>query len=300
MLILAGISIAMLTGDNGILKKATTAKEETTRASAEEKVKIAIVGSYNTNGRIDKDELNENLEKLEGIDKNTLPIESLPTTVIVDGYDIEIEGKMELGKLKPGVIVTEENREYEKNGTAIIPVGFAIVPRLDDVSEGLVISDVANDTENQGNQFVWVPVTDINNFKTIAGYQNGNLQNITNFSQSEPYIDGYSTEQQEYNKMKSSVEKNQGFYIGRYETGRYENEIVIKKNMTVHNGIAWGANMKDGNGGAVLLSKKFAGDKGYTSVTSTLCYGVQWDATMQFMDNNYINGTCSDTSYIKK
>ena len=213
MLILAGISIAMLTGDNGILKKATTAKEETTRASAEEKVKIAIVGSYNTNGRIDKDELNENLEKLEGIDKNTLPIESLPTTVIVDGYDIEIEGKMELGKLKPGVIVTEENREYEKNGTAIIPVGFAIVPRLDDV----------------GNQFVWVPVTDINNFKTIAGYQNGNLQNITNFSQSEPYIDGYSTEQQEYNEMKSSVEKNQGFYIGRYETGRYENEIVIKK-----------------------------------------------------------------------
>ena len=290
----------MLTGDNGILNKATTAKEETTRASAEEKVKIAIVGSYNTNGRIDKDELNENLEKLEGIDKNTLPIESLPATVIVDGYDIEIEGKMELGKLKPGVIVTEKNREYEKNGTAIIPVGFAIVPGLDDVSEGLVISDIANDTENQGNQFVWVPVTDINNFKTIAGYQNGNLQNITNFSQSEPYIDGYSTEQQEYNEMKSSVEKNQGFYIGRYEAGVEGNTEVVKKNMTVHNNISWGANMKDGNGGAVLLSKEFAGDKGYTSVTSTLCYGVQWDATMQFMDNNYINGTCSDTSYIKK
>ena len=32
LLILAGISIVMLTGDNGILKKATTAKEKTIKA----------------------------------------------------------------------------------------------------------------------------------------------------------------------------------------------------------------------------------------------------------------------------
>ena len=50
----------MLTGENGILKKATTAKEETSKALAEEKVKIAVYGSYNTNGKIDVDELNEN------------------------------------------------------------------------------------------------------------------------------------------------------------------------------------------------------------------------------------------------
>ena len=48
----------------------------------------------------------------------------------------------------------------------MIPVGFAIVPGLDDVSEGLVISDDPDDTEEEpdeivanGNQFVWVPVS---------------------------------------------------------------------------------------------------------------------------------------------
>ena len=51
-----------------------------------------------------------------------------------------------------GEIVTGGNKPYTNNGTAIIPEGFAIVPGLDNVGEGLVISDVANDIENTGNQ----------------------------------------------------------------------------------------------------------------------------------------------------
>ena len=74
LLILAGISIAMLTGDNGILKKATTAKNTTNQTSAEEKVKIAVYGSYDISGNINIDELNSNLENVEGIDKSGLPI----------------------------------------------------------------------------------------------------------------------------------------------------------------------------------------------------------------------------------
>lgn len=74
LLILAGISIAMLTGDNGILKKATTAKKTTKQTSAEEKVKIAVYGSYDISGNINIDELNSNLENVEGIDKSGLPI----------------------------------------------------------------------------------------------------------------------------------------------------------------------------------------------------------------------------------
>lgn len=31
---------------------------------------------------------------------------------------------------------------------------------------------------------------------------------------------------------------------------------------------------------------------------SSLCYGIQWDATMQFFDNNYINGNCGADSYV--
>lgn len=43
LLILAGISIATLTGENGLLSKANTAKKETIEVVAEEKVKIAVI-----------------------------------------------------------------------------------------------------------------------------------------------------------------------------------------------------------------------------------------------------------------
>ncbi len=42
LLILAGVSIAMLTGENGLLTKAGNAKTETTQKEAEEVVKIAV------------------------------------------------------------------------------------------------------------------------------------------------------------------------------------------------------------------------------------------------------------------
>ena len=42
LLILAGVSIAMLTGQNGILNQANNAKNETTAAEAEEAVKLAV------------------------------------------------------------------------------------------------------------------------------------------------------------------------------------------------------------------------------------------------------------------
>ncbi len=41
LLILAGVSIATLTGDNGILTKAQTAKAETEKASEEEQLQLA-------------------------------------------------------------------------------------------------------------------------------------------------------------------------------------------------------------------------------------------------------------------
>ena len=54
LLILAGVSIAMLTGENGILTQATNAREKTTKAEEEEKIKMAVMGSsVNNNGYVD-------------------------------------------------------------------------------------------------------------------------------------------------------------------------------------------------------------------------------------------------------
>ena len=54
LLILAGVSIAMLTGDNGILTQATNAKEKTDKATEEEKIQMAVLGSsVDNNGYVD-------------------------------------------------------------------------------------------------------------------------------------------------------------------------------------------------------------------------------------------------------
>ena len=150
-------------------------------------MQIAVMGSYGADGTIDINELKENLKQTEGV-TGADSITELPAKVTVDGYEVNIDenGKVTVagGTLNqpesniavPGEIVTgDKNKEYTKNGTAVIPVGFAIVPGLDNVEEGLVISDIANDTENQGNQFVWIPVADETPYERNRSYQDTNI-----------------------------------------------------------------------------------------------------------------------------
>ena len=57
--------------------------------------------------------------------------------------------------------------------------------------------------------------------------------------------------------------------------------------------------------GAIEQARYFDTANGYTSVTSTLCYSVQWDAALNYIDPNYIlnatNGTpnCAEDSYVR-
>ncbi len=103
LLILAGVVIATLTGENGILTKTNQAKRETTRATAEEKVNIAVLGSYGKDGRLNYQELQNNLNEVEGIDKQTIPnpitAESFPFTVTVDGVEVKITADGEVSLL---------------------------------------------------------------------------------------------------------------------------------------------------------------------------------------------------------
>lgn len=96
LLILAGVTIATLTGQNGILKKANDAKTETTKAGAKEQAQIAIMASYDSEGKLDYEKLKENLENIgvTGIpDEKTFPL-----TATIDGENIEIkeDGTVEL------------------------------------------------------------------------------------------------------------------------------------------------------------------------------------------------------------
>lgn len=89
LLILAGVVIATLTGDNGILGKAKTAKTTNDEEKAKEQIKIAVMGSYGKDGELNYDDLTKNLGQI-GITE--LPKEaSYPLEVTLDGVIAEID-----------------------------------------------------------------------------------------------------------------------------------------------------------------------------------------------------------------
>ncbi len=305
LLILAGVTIATLTGENGILTRASDASEETKKANVEEQVKLAVVASIGEDGKISLDDLNTELGKIEG-EKTGIPVSSLPADITIDGYEVHIDGN--------GVVSIEDNAgggNIETGETVVdgvtIPEGFYYVGGTKE--EGIVISDDPND-ENQGtswevaktligNQFVWVPVEDDSAFKTYEGYWDGDLDSILDDCE-EPYTNGYANEVAEYNAMKQSVLDHNGFYVGRYEAGTASPEerteesgitddVVVKQGANVYNYIGWSDSndMKNEKGGAVEKAKEFASKNNYTSVTSTLIYGVQWDAIMAWIEPRY-------------
>ena len=93
LLILAGVSIATLTGENGILTQAGNAKTETTKAEALEKVQVEVLGSYGSDGKLDNGLLKINLNNIKGIIgvPDTITDSNYPLTVNVNGYDIVIK-----------------------------------------------------------------------------------------------------------------------------------------------------------------------------------------------------------------
>ena len=190
-------------------------------------------------------------------------------------------------------------------GTVPLPDDFYYVGG--DYNTGLVISDKQNDTmtasgTNMGNQFVWIPVSgeaDLTRteFDTTTGQPTTGLST----SYTEPYANGYNGEASEYNTMKTQVLKYGGFYIGRFEAGVESTElrtvvtdaqtVVCKKGVAPYNYVPWGTSMSDaseisGKSGAVYLAKNFATQNRYTSVTSTLTYGCQWDAMCRYIGDS--------------
>lgn len=125
LLILAGISIATLTGENGILSKADTAKTKTEEATAEEQVKLAVMASYNQNGKLDIEELKKELGKIQGNVTITDTDGGFPVTVTVDNkytFIIDENGNIEIGGPRPVVdkssikVTLEDGGEIPSDG----------------------------------------------------------------------------------------------------------------------------------------------------------------------------------------
>ena len=180
LLLLAGISIAMLTGNNGVLTQAKSAKENTRVGEVQEKVKLAAQAALTANlgNGIEKEKFQEELNNMftqgeqVGLEYDET---NKKYTVTVDKYEVEVSNMGAVGEAKEAVIqakltLTYKNTEQKvgENVASVvdknvpIPTNFYYVGGTKDT--GVVISDNSAD-ENKGvdsnlsgNQFVWVPV----------------------------------------------------------------------------------------------------------------------------------------------
>ena len=88
LLILAGVSIAMLTGQNGILTQAQNAKTTTENKSAEEKVKLAVMSARTRSetAALELDKLKEEIANQGGTATNN----EFPVNVTMDGKSFTV------------------------------------------------------------------------------------------------------------------------------------------------------------------------------------------------------------------
>ena len=162
LLILAGVTISALSGDNGILQNAGRAKEETEIGNEKDQIGIAVAGTVadNEGGDLTEDKFRTNLVDRQGNDA-TVTDEGENLRVKFNDTEREylvnkITGEL-VEPLKPATPGVPADGMQEYDG-AKIPDGFTVSeePTEQDVDSGLVV--IAPD----GSEFVWVPVEDIN------------------------------------------------------------------------------------------------------------------------------------------
>ena len=126
LLILASVSIAMLTGENGILKKASTAKEKHQISEAKEKIELALQDLRIEEESKGNSLTKEKLSKLSGSEYeiSVESIASFPVEVVQSIYKFQINDKYQVEYLgeATGTIVTykTEPEEYTNQDKVII------------------------------------------------------------------------------------------------------------------------------------------------------------------------------------
>ena len=198
LLILAGVAIAMLTGENGIISKAMQAKTKTEDSKETEEAGLKEIENYINGKSAEAGVVVQDLKSIKS-----------------DGTEGEVIGE----KVSDGA-----------GGVVPIPSGFYYVGGT--AKSGTVISDNLADkdkykgqelvgTDLSGNQFVFIPVNGIDlkyeqDHKYDGKYEYAYTTELSGYTSQSDWSDdsGEST----------SVKNYGGFFIGRYEAG-YPDEI---------------------------------------------------------------------------
>ena len=263
LLILAGVVIATLNGNDNIIKNANTA-----------------VGKYNEKVNEEQSVLNTLEEKLReytngGSSNPTTPEEpGTPPTVDSNGL-----------ATKPTTIKPDKNSNLQ----IVIPAGFALailqtgttqslpgedgrvknkMPAsqwnnitADDINKGIVVVDA------DGNEFVWIPITDASKFARSAFGET-----LAATSTENAYWEDTTTT--EYTNMVTSVTNNKGFYVARYEASANSDS---SKAQSKRGATTWNISQTD----AITKSANYN-----SALHSHLIYGIEWDSILNWLKGN--------------
>ena len=262
LLILAGVAIATLTGDNGILTKAVTAKENTEKANEDEMRRLTMLEAVS------------NIENKEYTDANG------DTATIPAGFAVsQIEGE---NTVENGLVIVDVNG----NEFVWIPVPTAIA---ESEEQGTINKAMAVNLGTEENPQYRGLLYNFND--TSSEVQNGCTMNTESYREpayltDSSYADASSyntvgiTEeslQNDYNNMIKSVNINHGFYVARYEMSLDANKNAQSKK----NAISSNASQVDTSMWYGLYEKAKTYNK--DSVVSSMIWGSQYDAMLNWM-----------------
>lgn len=251
LLILAGVSINTVLGDDGIIKKA---KEETEKTAAAQEKEM-----------IERNLLEQELENLLAT--------PTPKPQPTDGVKIPA-GFYYVGGTKTSGIVISDNvndKDKYKNkavvGTDLLGNQYVWIPcTTDNTSSDLQYTRTEWGVEVDGNSRAIkdeLTLTDAS-----VTYSDADTANGINADVSKEIVAQIKAE-------KASVAQYGGYYIGRYEVGRNSDTAVVKYNQTPYASITWST--------AYGLAKKIITN---SEATSYLCSSYAWDTAVNFIQNN--------------
>ena len=272
LLILAGVAIAALSGDNGILTRAKEAKEKTAQAQKEEEKTLSnmenMLGVYNF----------KNVNK-----SDTNPGETVPENSSVLENDAN-----------EGIVIKDHNNEWV----------WVEVPKTT-VFSGLTIDTSKELTEQNYND---IKNKLINYAATYRGLysdewyaMDGNTlvkASTSNLTDEQKKLKNgcgltYDEYKMAYQKMLKNVYTYGGFWMGRYEAGIEGSIENLAKSRNSHKDIEIGISpkaiiQKDAIpynyiycSEAQALAKEITPDNNYSS---SLMFGIQWDLICEFLE----------------
>ena len=317
LLILAGISISLVVGDNGLIRKSKDAKKQYEEAQANElamtdeagdlidetvtgvakPVKVPVGTKASKNGTIDGKEGNANNPT---IPKNYTPIDAGEATW-GDGTSSPTQEAVDHG------LVIKDNSGNER---VWIPVDSTTIGKMVETStEAKTLCGTTGDTAVTTNKYSkTITIGKDSNTATLSrstpgksgNYREPDLvvgNNGTGYDTQDTYykkiLGETGTKEQlaklfvdEYNEMIASIGKYGGFYIGRYELSGTVTDPTEKSGVTLTKANWY--NLYN----ACRSSKLQASDK----VKTQMIWGIQWDVACDFIANKGDKKNIKDSS----